>query len=112
VVPTGFAGGPVAAHVAVSHFCPALATGLSWLCYFRALQLGPGVAGWLPSTSSAWCSPSRWRQCFLRERLTWHQWMGGMLIVAGSARHRMENRVHPEKHCLSPVILSVAKNPI
>jgi transporter family protein len=34
-----------------------LCTGLSWLCYFRALQMGP-VSGVAPSTSSAWPSSS------------------------------------------------------
>ena len=30
-----------------------LATGASWLCYYRALQLA-GPLRWCPSTSSAW----------------------------------------------------------
>ena len=30
-----------------------IATGLSWLCYFRALQ--PGEVSRVPLTSSAWC---------------------------------------------------------
>jgi transporter family protein len=49
-----------------------LATGLSWLCYFRALQLGPAsrviVAGIL----------------FLGEKFTWGKAVGGLLIVAGA----------------------------
>jgi len=60
-----------------------LATGLSWICYFRALQLGQAsqvapvdklsvifaiaLAGW-----------------FLHEPLTWHHWAGGFLILAGA----------------------------
>lgn len=60
-----------------------LATGLSWVCYFRALQLGQAsqvapvdklsvifaiaLAGW-----------------FLHEPLTWHHWAGGFLILAGA----------------------------
>lgn len=37
-----------------------LATGLSWLCYFRALQLGE-ASRVAPVTNSAWCLPLRWR---------------------------------------------------
>jgi transporter family protein len=59
------------------------ATGLSWLCYFRALQMGPAsrvapidklsvvlviIAGWL----------------FLGEKLTWGKGLGGVLIAAGA----------------------------
>ena len=36
-----------------------VATGLSWLCYYRALQLGR-PAGWSQSTSSAWSSQWCW----------------------------------------------------
>ncbi|MFL6449115.1 MAG: EamA family transporter [Bryobacteraceae bacterium] len=60
-----------------------LATGLSWLCYFRALQLGPAsrvapidklsvvlviIFGWI----------------LLGEKLTWGKGLGGMLIAAGA----------------------------
>jgi transporter family protein len=60
-----------------------LATGLSWLCYFRALQLGPAsrvapidklsvvlviIFGWL----------------LLGEKLTWGKGVGGLLIAAGA----------------------------
>src|SRR5256886_5250683 len=64
-------------------FLAGLATGLSWLCYFRALQIGPAsrvapidklsvvlviLAGWL----------------FLGERLTWGKGLGGVLIAFGA----------------------------
>jgi len=45
-----------------------IATGLSWLCYFRAIQLGPVSRVAL----------------ILRERLTWQHAAGGTLIVAGA----------------------------
>src|SRR3982751_1072119 len=60
-----------------------LATGFSWLCYFRALQLGPAsrvapidklsvvlviIFGWL----------------LLGEELTWGKGLGGLLIAAGA----------------------------
>src|SRR3954451_1197070 len=60
-----------------------LATGLSWLCYFRALQLGPAsrvapidklsvvlviIFGWL----------------LLGEKLNWGALAGGLLITAGA----------------------------
>ena len=60
-----------------------LATGASWLCYFRALQLGEAskvapvdklsvvIAMWLAAI-------------FLGESLTWTHWLGGVLIVAGA----------------------------
>jgi transporter family protein len=59
------------------------ATGLSWLCYFRALQLGEAsrVAP-LDKLSAVFAIVLA--GIFLRERLTWHQAVGGSLIVAGS----------------------------
>lgn len=60
-----------------------LATGLSWICYFRALQLGPAskVAPIDKLSVIFVIAMSGW---FLHESLTWHQWVGGILILAGA----------------------------
>jgi transporter family protein len=60
-----------------------LATGLSWLCYFRALQLGP-ASRVAPIDKLSVVFAIALAALFLRERLGWHQWIGGALIVAGA----------------------------
>ncbi|HEY5080133.1 MAG TPA: EamA family transporter [Opitutaceae bacterium] len=60
-----------------------LATGLSWICYFRALQLGE-VSRVAPIDKLSVVFAIILAGVFLRERLTWQQAVGGMLIVAGS----------------------------
>jgi transporter family protein len=60
-----------------------VATGLSWLCYFRALQLGD-VSRVAPIDKLSVVFAIVLAGVFLRERLTWHQVVGGTLIVAGS----------------------------
>jgi transporter family protein len=59
------------------------ATGLSWLCYFRALQLGE-ASRVAPIDKLSVVFAIILAGIFLRERLTWHQALGGALIVAGS----------------------------
>jgi len=60
-----------------------LATGLSWICYFRALQLGPAsrVAP-LDKLSVALVIIAG--AVFLGEKMTWGKGIGGVLIVAGA----------------------------
>jgi transporter family protein len=60
-----------------------LATGLSWLCYFRALQLGPAsrVAP-LDKLSVPLVMLFAW--LLLGEKLTAPALMGGLLITAGA----------------------------
>jgi bacterial/archaeal transporter family protein len=60
-----------------------VATGLSWLCYFRAIQLGE-VSRVAPIDKLSVVFAIVLAGVFLRERLTWHQMVGGTLIVAGS----------------------------
>lgn len=60
-----------------------VATGLSWLCYFRALQLGE-ASRVAPIDKLSVVFAIVLAGLFLRERLTWHQALGGALIVAGS----------------------------
>lgn len=59
-----------------------LATGLSWLCYFRALQLGP-ASRVAPVDKLSVVLVIIAATLFLGERLTWGKMVGGSLIVAG-----------------------------
>lgn len=59
------------------------ATGLSWLCYYRALQLGP-VSKVAPIDKLSVVIAIVLGILFLQEGLTWPALMGGALIVAGS----------------------------
>jgi transporter family protein len=58
------------------------ATGLSWLCYFRALQLGP-ASRVAPIDKLSVVLVILFAAAFLGERLTWGKGVGGLLIVAG-----------------------------
>ncbi|MBN1913474.1 MAG: EamA family transporter [Candidatus Omnitrophica bacterium] len=60
----------------------AITTGLSWLCYFRALQLGPAslVA---PIDKLSLVFAVVLSLLFLGERLGLYQWLGVFLITAG-----------------------------
>lgn len=60
-----------------------IATGLSWLCYFRALQLGE-ASQVAPVDKLSVVFVIALAALFLHERLTWQHWLGGGLIVAGA----------------------------
>jgi transporter family protein len=60
-----------------------LATGGSWLCYFRALQLG-NASQVAPVDKLSVVVAIALAALFLGEQLTWRHWAGGALIVAGS----------------------------
>jgi transporter family protein len=60
-----------------------VATGLSWLCYFRALQLGE-ASRVAPVDKLSVVFAILLAGIFLRERLTLQHAIGGTLIVAGS----------------------------
>lgn len=60
-----------------------LATGLSWLCYFRALQLGE-ASRVAPVDKLSVVFVIIFAALFLHEPLTWQQWVGGGLVVAGA----------------------------
>jgi transporter family protein len=60
-----------------------VATGLSWLCYYRALQLGP-VSKVAPLDKLSVVFAVVLGICILKESLTWPAVLGGVLIVAGS----------------------------
>lgn len=60
-----------------------LGTGLSWLCYFRALKLGP-ASRVAPIDKLSVALVIGLSALFLGERLTWAKGAGGLLIVAGA----------------------------
>lgn len=60
-----------------------VATGLSWLCYYRALQLGP-VSKVAPVDKLSLVLAILFGVVFMGETLTWPIALGGLLIVAGS----------------------------
>jgi len=59
------------------------ATGLSWICYFRALQLGQ-ASQVAPIDKLSVVFAIAFAALILHERLGWQQWVGGALIVAGA----------------------------
>jgi transporter family protein len=60
-----------------------LCTGLSWLCYFRALQLGP-VSGVAPIDKLSVALVILFAWLFLGESLTPAKILGGSLLTAGA----------------------------
>ena len=59
-----------------------LATGLSWLCYFRALQLG--VASRVaPVDKLSVLFVIAFAAIWLKEPVGWQNWLGGVLILGG-----------------------------
>jgi transporter family protein len=60
-----------------------VATGLSWLCYYRALQTGP-ASRVAPIDKLSVVLVVLFAVLFLGERLTWKVGLGGALITAGA----------------------------
>jgi transporter family protein len=60
-----------------------IATCLSWLCYFRALQLGQ-ASRVAPVDKLSVVVAIVLAAIFLHERLTWHHWIGGTFIFVGA----------------------------
>jgi transporter family protein len=60
-----------------------IATGLSWLCYYRALQLGP-VSKVAPIDKLSVAFAILLGVLFVGESLTWPIAIGGGLIISGS----------------------------
>jgi transporter family protein len=60
-----------------------LATGASWLCYFRALKLGD-AARVAPLDKLSVVFVAVLATLFLGERLSWVNWAGVMMIAAGA----------------------------
>jgi transporter family protein len=59
-----------------------VATGASWLCYFRALQLGP-VAQVAPIDKLSFVIAMALGFIFLHEKPSWNLVIGAVVIVAG-----------------------------
>jgi len=66
-----------------------VATGLSWVCYFRALQLGP-ASQVAPIDKLSVVFAIVFALIFLHERLGWIQWAGCALMVIGTFMLAME----------------------
>ncbi len=60
-----------------------VATGLSWLCYFRALQLGE-ASRVAPVDKLSVVFAIVFAAVLLRERVGWQQLVGGSFVVAGA----------------------------
>ena len=60
-----------------------LATGASWLCYFRALQMGE-ASRVAPVDKLSVVVAMILALLFLGEQLTWKHWLGAGFIVTGS----------------------------
>jgi transporter family protein len=67
-----------------------LATGLSWLCYFHALQVGP-ASRVAPIDKLSVALVILFAALFLGERLTWAKGAGALLIVAGAITIALES---------------------
>jgi len=59
-----------------------IATALSWLCYFRALQLGE-ASRVAPIDKLSILFVLAFAALFLHERLAWPQYLGALLIFCG-----------------------------
>ena len=59
------------------------ATGASWLCYYRALKLGP-AAQVAPIDKLSVVLVAVFATLFLGERLTPKNWLGVVLVAAGA----------------------------
>ena len=71
-----------------------LATGASWLVFFRALQLGQAAqVGPVDKLSVLLIMVAG--VVFLGETLNWRQWLGGLLILAGVLLVAMPSRKTP-----------------
>src|SRR5882724_5703022 len=60
-----------------------VATGLSWLCYLRALQLGEASRVAPVDKLSVVCA-ILFAVVLLREKVGWQQWLGGSFVVVGA----------------------------
>jgi bacterial/archaeal transporter family protein len=76
--------GPIVPKSWVFLFLSALGTGASWLCYFRALKLGPATLV-APIDKLSVVLVALFGVAFLGERPSLNGWIGIALIAAGAA---------------------------
>ena len=75
--------GPVSAKSWLFLLLSGLGTGASWLCYFRALKLGPATLV-APIDKLSVVLVALFGVTFLGERPSWNGWLGIALIAAGA----------------------------
>jgi transporter family protein len=75
--------GPIAAKSWLFLLLSGLGTGASWLCYFRALKLGPATLV-APIDKLSVVLVALFGVTFLGERPSWNGWVGIALIAAGA----------------------------
>jgi transporter family protein len=75
--------GPIAAKSWLFLLLSGLGTGASWLCYFRALKLGPATLV-APIDKLSVVLVALFGVAFLGERPSWNGWLGIALISAGA----------------------------
>src|SRR5215470_19138490 len=75
--------GPISAKSWLFLLLSGLGTGASWLCYFRALKLGPATLV-APIDKLSVVLVALFGVTFLGERPSWNGWLGIALISAGA----------------------------
>jgi bacterial/archaeal transporter family protein len=75
--------GPIPAKSWLFLLLSGLGTGASWLCYFRALKLGPATLV-APIDKLSVVLVALFGVTFLGERPSWNGWLGIALIAAGA----------------------------
>src|ERR1700740_2824245 len=75
--------GPIAAKSWLFLLLSGLGTGASWLCYFRALKLGPATLV-APIDKLSVVLVALFGVTFLGERPSWNGWVGIALIATGA----------------------------
>ena len=75
--------GPISAKTWLFLLLSGLGTGASWLCYFRALKLGPATLV-APIDKLSVVLVALFGVVFLGERPSWNGWVGIALIAAGA----------------------------
>ena len=75
--------GPIAAKSWLFLLLSGLGTGASWLCYFRALKLGPATLV-APIDKLSVVLVALFGVTFLGERPSWNGWLGIALIATGA----------------------------
>jgi transporter family protein len=75
--------GGFSTHTIIFLVLSAVATGFSWICYYRALQLGP-ASRVAPVDKLSVAFAILFAVVFLGEKLTWKSLIGSAFIIAGA----------------------------